>query len=62
MQKDILANTNPNYLHGCHTLDLSDYFEDSPVSIIVKQVKTPSQWINPRRGKRRKRAGKEGRG
>ncbi len=58
MQKDILANTHPNCLHGCHTLDLSDYFEDSPVSIIVKQVKTPSQWINPRRGKR---AGKEGR-
>lgn len=48
MQKDILAITNPNYLHGCHPLDLSDYFEDSPVSIIVKQVKTPLQSTNPR--------------
>ena len=44
MQKDILPITNPNYLHGCHPIDLSD----SPFSLIVKQVRAPSQSIDPR--------------
>ena len=34
MQKDLLAITNPNYLHGCHPLDLSDYFVISYVKSI----------------------------
>jgi len=50
MQTDLLANTNPNYLHGCHPLDLSDYFGESPSSLIVKQVQTPSQQISARLG------------
>ncbi len=41
MQKDILAITNPNNLHGCHPLDPSDYFGDSP-------FRAPSQSIDPR--------------
>lgn len=36
MHKDILAITNPNYLHGCHPLDLRDYFNDSPFSLICQ--------------------------
>jgi len=43
MQTDLLANTNPNHLHGCHPLELCDYFGDSPFSLIVKQIRTPSQ-------------------
>jgi len=41
MQKDILGISNPNYLHGCHPLDLREYFGDSP-------FKAPSQSIDPR--------------
>jgi integrase/recombinase XerD len=41
MQKDILGISNPNYLHGCHPLDLSNYFGDSP-------FRAPSQSTNPR--------------
>ena len=48
MQRDQLANTNPNYLHGCYPLDLSDYFGESPFSLIVREVQTPSQQISSR--------------
>jgi site-specific recombinase XerD len=48
MQKDVLSITNPNYLHGCHPLNFSNYFEDSPFSLIVKQVKVSSKSIDPR--------------
>ncbi len=48
MQRELLANTNPNYLHGCYPLDLSDYFGESPFSLIVKEVQTPSQQVSSR--------------
>jgi len=48
MHTELLPITNPNYLHGCHPIDLSDYFGDSPFSLIVKQVRAPSQSIDPR--------------
>ena len=48
MQKELLSHTNPNYLHGCYPLDLSDYFGESPFSLIVKQPQTLSQQISAR--------------
>ncbi len=38
MQKDQLPNTNPNYLHGNHPFDLSDYFGQSPFAPIAKEL------------------------
>ena len=30
MHREQLSFINPNYLHGCHPLDLRSYFKDSP--------------------------------
>jgi integrase/recombinase XerD len=48
MQKDQPTKTNPNYLHGYHPFDLSDYFGESPFSLIAKEIQTPSQPISAR--------------
>jgi site-specific recombinase XerD len=50
MQKELLSHTNPNYLHGCFPLDRSDYFGESPFSLIFKNPQTPSQQISARLG------------
>ena len=50
MQKDQLSTTNPNYLHGYHPFDLSDYFGESPFSLIAKDDQTPSAPITARLG------------
>ena len=50
MQRELLSQTNPNYLHGCFPLDLSDYFDESPFSLIFKNPQTPSQQISVRLG------------
>ena len=49
MQNEILAHTNPNYLHGCHPIGLSDYFGNKSIPLIVKPAKIVSEPINPRR-------------
>jgi integrase/recombinase XerD len=49
MQSEILVHTNPNYLHGCHPIGLSDYFGDKSVPLIVKPAQIVSEPINPRR-------------
>lgn len=41
MQKDQLRNINPNHVHGCHPLDLRDYFGESPFYLTVKTPKDP---------------------
>ena len=46
MQKELLSKTNPNYLHGCYPLDLSDYFGESPFSLIFKKPQTPLQQMD----------------
>lgn len=48
MQKDQLRNINPNYLHGCHPLDLRDYFGESSFCLTVKRPKDPFPRISPR--------------
>ena len=48
MQKDQLTKTNPNYHHGYHPFDLSDYFGESPFSLIAKEAQTPTQPISAR--------------
>ena len=48
MQNEILAQTNPNYHHGCHPIGLNDYFGDKSFPLIVKPAKTASEPINPR--------------
>jgi site-specific recombinase XerD len=48
MQKKLLSQTNPNYLHDCFPLDLSDYFGESPFRLIVKQAPTCSDQISSR--------------
>jgi len=50
MQRELLSHTNPNYLHGCYPLDLSDYFGELPFSLIFKKSQTPSQQIPARLG------------
>ncbi len=39
MQREPLRNINPNHLHGCHPLDLRDYFGESPFYLNVKNPK-----------------------
>lgn len=48
MQREHLSHINPNYLHGCYPLDLSDYFGESNFSLIFKKSQTPAQPIAPR--------------
>lgn len=48
MQNEILSQTNPNYLHGCHPVGLNDYFGDKTFSIVVKPNKITPEPINPR--------------
>jgi len=48
MQKDQLRNINPNHLHGCHPLDLRDYFGESSFSLTVKNPKDPFPPVSPR--------------
>ena len=48
MQNEILSQTNPNYLYGCHPIGLSDYFGDKSVPLVVKPDKIASEPINPR--------------
>lgn len=43
MQKEHLSRINPNYLHGCYPLDLSDYFGETHFSLIFKKSQTPAQ-------------------
>jgi hypothetical protein len=42
MQRELVSHTNPNYLHGCYPLDLSDYFGESHFSLIFKKPQTPA--------------------
>ena len=39
MQQGQLRNINPNHLHGCHPLDLRDYFGESSFCLTVKKPK-----------------------
>ena len=48
MHKDQLQNFNSNHLHGCHPLDLRDYFGESSFSLIVKKPKAPIPLISSR--------------
>ena len=48
MRNEILSQTNPNYLHGCHPIGLSDYFGDKSVPLIVKPAKISPEPVNPR--------------
>jgi integrase/recombinase XerD len=48
MQKELLSQTNPNYLHGCYPLDLSDYFGETHFSLIFKKAQAPAQPIPTR--------------
>ena len=48
MRNEILSQTNPNYLHGCHPIGLSDFIGDKTVSLIVKPAKISTDPINPR--------------
>jgi integrase/recombinase XerD len=41
MHRDQLRNINPNHVHGCHPLDLRDYFGESPFYLTVKTPKDP---------------------
>ncbi|MGI9569606.1 MAG: hypothetical protein ACR2PH_07705, partial [Desulfobulbia bacterium] len=50
MQRELLSHTNPNYLHGCFPLNLSDYFGESPFSLIFKKPQIASQQISARLG------------
>ena len=50
MQRELLSHTNPNYLHGCFPLNLSDYFGESHFSLIFKNPQRPSQQISARLG------------
>ena len=43
MQRELVSDTNPNYLHGCYPLDLRDYFGESHFSLIIKKISAPSQ-------------------
>ena len=47
MQNEILPHSNPNYLHGCHAIGLSDFFREKSVPLIVQPAKT-TEPINPR--------------
>jgi hypothetical protein len=48
MYKDQLPNINPNHVHGCHALDLRDYFGESPFYLTVKTPKDPFPPISRR--------------
>ena len=48
MQREHLSHINPNYLHGCYPLDLSDYFGETHFSLIFKKSQTPAQPIPSR--------------
>ena len=48
MQKEHLKHINPNYLHGCYPLDLSDYFGETHFSLIFKKSQEPAQTIPSR--------------
>jgi site-specific recombinase XerD len=48
MQREHLSQINPNYLHGCYPLDLSDYFGETHFSLIFKKSQTPTQPIPTR--------------
>ena len=50
MQRELVSDTNPNYLHGCYPLDLSDYFGESEFSLIFKKAQAPAQQIPVRLG------------
>jgi hypothetical protein len=39
MHRDQIPNINPNHVHGCHPLDLRDYFGESPFYLTVKTPK-----------------------
>ena len=38
MQKEHLSHINPNYLHGCYPLDLSDYFGESTLFANLQKI------------------------
>jgi len=48
MHKDQLPNFNPNHLHGCHPLDLRNYFGEPSIFIAVKNPKDTSPPISHR--------------
>jgi len=48
MHKDQLQNINPNHVHGCHPLDLRDYFGESTFYLTVKNPKDPFPPISRR--------------
>jgi integrase/recombinase XerD len=41
MHRDQIPNINPNHVHGCHPLDLRDYFGESSFYLTVKTPKKP---------------------
>ncbi len=48
MYRDPLPEINPNYLHGCHPLNLQSYFGESPFHLIVKKSESDPKPIPPR--------------
>lgn len=48
MQREHLSQINPNYLHGCYPLDLSDYFGESHFSLIFEKAHAPAHPIPTR--------------
>ena len=48
MQIEQLKNINPNHLHGCHPLDLQDYFQETPFRLIIKKPENTLPPVSPR--------------
>ena len=48
MQREILPTINPNHLHGCHPLNLRDYFGSLPFSLQVQHIKTQNKKLPAR--------------
>jgi len=48
MNRDQLLNTNPNYLHGCHPINLQSYFGDVPFSLRISKTKEVLPATSPR--------------
>ena len=48
MNRDQLPEINPNYLHGCHPINLQSYFGESPFHLVVKKPKDDLKPNSPR--------------
>ena len=47
MHTDQIRNINPNYLHGCHPLDLQDYFGEIPFRLIIRKPENTLPPVSP---------------